>query len=370
MAKKAYHGGAFFNAIGNEFTTLKKAKDIISADVLDAWFDPSPKVLSKIKEHLPFSIKTSPPTQCEGLIKTIAKTRKVPQANIIVGGGSSDLMFAFFPHTLKKKNRVLILDPSYGEYAHIFAHVTKNRIIRHRLRKEDQFKINYADLSRQIEREKPNVVILVNPNSPTGQYWKKQNIIRLTKDFPAALFVIDETYVEYIDKKLSLESEAVKRKNLAIIKSMSKVYALSGARVGYIVAHEKIIDKVASFIPPWSVSLVAQIAGVEALRDRSYYAKKYKETHALRKSMIAELKKINSVTIYDSIANFFLIELLDKRMKADTIIEDLRKKKIYLRDCTSMSTQLKNNFIRVAVKNKEMNKIIVAALKKALTKEK
>ena len=40
MAKKAYHGGAFFNAIGTEFTTLKKAKDIISADVLDAWFDP------------------------------------------------------------------------------------------------------------------------------------------------------------------------------------------------------------------------------------------------------------------------------------------------------------------------------------------
>ena len=59
--KKAYHGGAFFNAIGNDFSTLERAEEIISADVLDAWFDPSPKVISKIKKFLPFSIKTSPP---------------------------------------------------------------------------------------------------------------------------------------------------------------------------------------------------------------------------------------------------------------------------------------------------------------------
>lgn len=366
MAKKAYHGGAFFNAIGNDFATLEKSKEIISADVLDAWFDPSPKVIAKLKKFLPFSIKTSPPTQCEGLIQTISKVRQIPGENIIVGGGSSDLMFAFFPHILKKGDNVLILDPTYGEYAHIFEHVTENKVIRHKLKKENNFKVNYDSLSKQIKKEKPDLVVLVNPNSPTGQYWAKQSVINLTKAFPAILFVIDETYIDYIDKKLSLEKEAVKNKNLVIIKSMSKVYALSGARAGYIVAHGKVINKVSSFIPPWSVSLVAQIAGVEALKDPAYYSKKYKETHELRQNMISELKKIPSVKIYDSIANFFLIELLDKKLNADVIIQKLRKQKIYLRDCTSMSTQFKNNFIRVAVKDKRTNKIIVDALKKAL----
>lgn len=366
MTKKAYHGGAFFNAIGNDFTMLEKADEIISADVLDAWFDPSPKVISKIKQYLSFSIKTSPPTQCEGLIKTISKIRKVPEANIIVGGGSSDLMFAFFPHVLKEDESVLILDPTYGEYAHIFEYVTKNKIFRHKLRKEDGFQINYNDLFEQIEKENPTLVMLVNPNSPTGQYWQRQNILNLVKNFPSILFVIDETYIDYIDKNLSLEKEAVINENLVIIKSMSKVYALSGARAGYIVAHEKTINKVSSFIPPWSVSLVAQIAAVEALKDPAYYSKKYKETHELRQSMISELKKMQSVKIYDSIANFFLIELLDNKLKADVIIQKLRKQKIYLRDCTSMSTQFKNNFIRVAVKDKKTNKIIVDALKKAL----
>jgi histidinol-phosphate/aromatic aminotransferase/cobyric acid decarboxylase-like protein len=366
MAKKAYHGGAFFNAIGNEFATLEKVKDIISADVLDAWFEPSPKVSSKIKEYLSFSLKTSPPTQCEGLIKVISKVRKVPKSNIIVGGGSSDLMFAFFPRILKEDESVLILDPSYGEYAHIFKYITKSRIVRHQLKKEDDFNINYTELAQQIKSESPNLVVLVNPNSPTGKYWGKQHILTLVKRFPKVLFLIDETYIEYIDKNLSLEKEAVKIQNLAIIKSMSKVYALSGARVGYMVAHIKIIDKVTSFIPPWSVSLVAQIAGVEAIKDPVYYSKKYEETHVLRKSMIAELNKIHSIKIYDSTANFFLIELLDKKFRADHIIQKLRKQNIFLRDCTSMSLQFKNNFIRVAVKNKTTNKIIIDALRRLL----
>jgi histidinol-phosphate/aromatic aminotransferase/cobyric acid decarboxylase-like protein len=82
--------------------------------------------------------------------------------------------------------------------------------------------------------------------------------------------------------------------------------------------------------------------------------------------MIAELNKIHSIKIYDSTANFFLIELLDKKFRADHIIQKLRKQNIFLRDCTSMSLQFKNNFIRVAVKNKTTNKIIIDALRRLL----
>ena len=366
MAKKAYHGGAFFNAIGNEFATLNKANKIISADVLDAWFDPSPRVLSKIKAFLSFSLKTSPPTQCEGLVKAIAKKRKIPAANLLVGGGSSDLLFVFFTHMLKGGESVMILDPTYGEYAHILEHVTRSKIVRHRLKKENDFKINYTALSNDLKSIQPDLLILVNPNSPTGQYWDKENIVKLTRLFPKIIFVVDETYIEYIESGLSLEKESIKSKNLVIIKSMSKVYALSGARVGYLTANKKLIDKVAQFIPPWSVSLVAQIAAVEALKDTRYYTKRYKETHRLRQGMIKELTKIKTIKIYDSVANFILIELLYKEHKANAIIAELRRKYIYLRDCSSMSAQFKNNFIRIAIKNKENNLMVIEALKKIL----
>ena len=71
-----FHGGAFFEGIGFEFNNLYEKNNIINADVLDAWFPPAPKIKEIIQSHLPWIIKTSPPTNSEGFIKTIgAKTR-------------------------------------------------------------------------------------------------------------------------------------------------------------------------------------------------------------------------------------------------------------------------------------------------------
>jgi histidinol-phosphate aminotransferase len=361
--KKAYHGGAFFNSIGNDFSKLEKSKEVINADVLDAWFDPTPKAILKLKKYLSWIVKTSPPTRCEGLIDTISKYRKIPKENILVGGGSSDLMFTFFPNILQKKESVLILDPMYGEYAHIFENITKTKIIRYQLESRNNFCINYNSLVKKIKTENPCVIMLTNPNSPTGQYWEKSNIVNLIKEFPDKLFVVDETYIEYIGKQFSLEQEAIKNNNLVIIKSMSKVYALSGARVGYLVANRDITEKISQIIPPWSVSLVGQICAVEALKDEEYYLIKYNETQKLRKKMMNSLKDVSSIKLYDSVANFFLIELIDKKLKADAIVNALREKNVFIRNCNSMSKQFHNNFIRIAVKDDKSNKKIIKELK-------
>lgn len=316
---------------------------------------------------MPEILKSSPPTHCEGLMRVIAKCRGLKIENIIVGGGFSDLMFAFFPNMIKKGEKVLILDPMYGEYAHIFKNVIVANLIRHRLTAVNDFCINIKLLLHDILKYRPKMVVLVNPNSPTGKIIKKSDLLNLIKSIPKNIVVvIDETYIEYVGTLQSLEKEVARRGNLVIIKSMSKVYALSGARVGYIVAHSNILNRISQFIPPWSVSLIGQIAGVEALNDPIYYRKKYQETDNLREKMVAELKNIHSIKVYNSIANFFLIELLGKGLKADEIVLKLRKQKIYLRDCTSMSTQFNNDFIRIAVKDEQTNKIIVNALKEVL----
>lgn len=367
--KKAYHGGKFFEAIGEDFSTLEKWEHVINADVLDAWFDPSPKILEKIKTHLSFIVRTSPPNYSEGLIETISEFRGVPKENILTGGGSSDLIFTFFPNTVGKDDKVLILDPMYGEYQHILENVIGANVIRFFLKKEDDFKINTDLLIEAINNNMPKMVVLVNPNSPTGQYLPKGEILKILKSISREiLFVIDETYMEYIDKNYSLEKDVLSFENLVIIKSMSKVYALSGVRVAYLVANQKITDEISSFLPPWSVNLVGQIAGVEALKDGKYYEEKYQETHQLRKEMIDELLKINSIKIYSSFANFFLIELLDDKMESEEIVERLREQNIYIRNTDSMSSQFGNRFLRVAVKSKESNQKIVTELIKVLSR--
>ena len=88
-----FHGGAFFEGIGVEFNNLAEKNNIISADVLDAWFPPAPKIQEVIQSYLLWIIKTSPPTNSEGFTKTISEHRKINQKSILPGEGSSDVIF-------------------------------------------------------------------------------------------------------------------------------------------------------------------------------------------------------------------------------------------------------------------------------------
>lgn len=365
--KKAYHGGKFFEAIGEDFSTLEKWENVINADVLDAWFDPSPKILEKIKIHLPFLIRTSPPNYSQGLVKTISEVRGVPEENILTGGGSSDLIFTFFPRTVKKDDKVIILDPMYGEYQHILENVLEANVVRFTLNKEDNFVVNADLFIEKINQEIPKMVVIVNPNSPTGQYLSRDEILKIINSIPKNIaFVIDETYMEYVNKEYSMEKDVLEFENLVIIKSMSKVYALSGARAAYMVASKKIIEDISNFVPPWSVSLIAQVAAVEALKDEEYYRGKYQETHQLREEMMNELSKIKSIKMYPSVASFFLFELLAEKT-SEEVVRALHEKNIYIRNTDSMSSQFGNKFLRIAIKNKELNQRVVSELTKILS---
>ncbi len=271
-------------------------------------------------------------------------------------------MFTIFPRLMKKETKILILDPMYGEYAHIFENVTGSQIIRHFLNKENNFVVGIQQLQESIQKTAPDIVVLVNPNSPTGQFHETESYLTLVTMFPQILFVIDETYIDYVQGAKSLELEATKKENLIAIKSMSKAYALSGARVAYMVAHKKIIEKLIAFFPPWSVSLLGQIAWVEALKDPLYYQKKYQETHELRKEMEELLQKKSTIKVYPWVANFVLIELLSNTLSAKTIVKNLRKNNIFIRNCSSMGTSLGDKFLRLAVKDKKTNKALLDAL--------
>lgn len=80
-----HHDGAFFNTVGPEFNHLERRHAIISADALDAWFPPSPKVLAALTEDLPWLLRTAPPTQCEGIIRVLARWRGLAPENLLSG---------------------------------------------------------------------------------------------------------------------------------------------------------------------------------------------------------------------------------------------------------------------------------------------
>jgi len=361
-----YHGGAFFDAIGNEFDDLERRKTIINADVLDAWFDPSPKILEALKTHLPWICKTSPPTDCSGMTKSIANIRGVKVENILAGAGSSDLIFMAFREWLTAKSRVLILDPTYGEYIHVLQNIIGCHVERIDLLKAYNYEL---DTDALIAKASTNFdfIVLVNPNSPTGQHISKTKLETVLNQIPNSTRIwIDETYVEYTGKNQSLEQFATESKNIIICKSMSKVYALSGLRCAYLCAHPYQLEKLKSITPPWAVSLPAQIAAVTALKDEEYYEKCYKQTHTLRDEFTKELLKFKSIEVVPSVANFVLCHLRENGPNAEIVVSKCKEKGLYLRDVSNMGTNFEKHTIRIAIKDRITNQKMLKILKQIL----
>ena len=253
----------------------------------------------------------------------------------------------------------------YGEYAHIFENVLRKNVQRVSQKPECDFRITLDDVVASATSS--DMVVMVNPNNPTGQYLKGDQMIDLLKKLPEhTVLVVDETYIDFVGMDESVERLVVDHKNLIVLKSMSKIYALSGARVGYLAAHVDVIELIRAYIPPWSVSLVGQVAAVEALKSEVYYKERIAQTHKFSYDFSQKLEGIPGLTVYPSCANFILLGIKDTGKNARQICAEINKQNIYIRNATSMSSQFNQDFIRIAVRDRDSNKKIYAALQGAL----
>jgi histidinol-phosphate/aromatic aminotransferase/cobyric acid decarboxylase-like protein len=254
----------------------------------------------------------------------------------------------------------MILDPMYGEYRHVIETLLSARVIPFDVHKEDDFRVDTDGLIASVQEHHPDLLVLVNPNSPTGQYWPRGEALRLLDSIPPSTWIVmDETYIEYAGREQSLESEACTRPRLLVLKSMSKTYALSGMRVGYLVAASSTIRDLAKWIPPWAVSLPAQLAAVEALADEAHYDALYRETHTLREEFTEDLLRNPHITVYPSIANFVLVET---NTSAQSVVAKMCESGIFIRNCDSMGRRFADRFLRIAVKRRAQNLRISEAL--------
>jgi histidinol-phosphate/aromatic aminotransferase/cobyric acid decarboxylase-like protein/GNAT superfamily N-acetyltransferase len=360
-----FHGGAFFTAIGERFDCLERHKRIINADVLDAWFPPSPKVVAALKKHLPWLLRTSPPTACEGLIETIAVTRGVALENILPSAGSSDLIFRAFRQCLTARSHALILDPTYGEYAHVLEKVIGCTVDRLKLSRDNGYEVDPQRLRAALD-DSYDLVVIVNPNSPTGRHLAPETLQPLLREAPPETRIwIDETYVEYAGPNESLEQFAAASENVIVCKSMSKVYALSGARVAYLCAGPHQLEALRAITPPWVVGLPSQLAAVRALQDPDYYNMRYEQTRQLRAQLATRLTHFGW-SIVPGIANFLLCQLPANGPDASTIVRRCRDHGLFLRDAAGMGTDMGSHSLRIAVKDLRTNEQMLRILERVL----
>ncbi|MEV0241606.1 histidinol-phosphate transaminase [Streptomyces sp. NPDC050674] len=362
------HGGASFTAIGADFRTLDRRHEVVAADVLDAWFPPAPGARAVLAEDAGWVARTSPPTGAEGLLAELAAVRGLPPETLAVGAGSSDLIFRAFGRWLTSASRVLLMDPGYGEYAHVTERVIGCRVDRFRLRREEGWRIDPARLSAVVADGAYDLVVVVNPNNPTGRHAPAAELRAAITAAPVRTrWWIDEAYLGYVDPAESLVPFAARDPRVVVCTSMSKTYALSGVRAAYLVAAPDTAAELRRWTPPWALGLPAQLAAVAALRDPVYYTGTLRRTHELRRRLATDLAAVDtSVAIEESVANFLTLTLPPGGPSAASLVAECRRHGVYLRDLSPLSTSYEGRTVRVAVRAPDENARIVGAYRAAL----
>jgi histidinol-phosphate/aromatic aminotransferase/cobyric acid decarboxylase-like protein len=350
------HGGAFFRAIGEDFDQLERRQSVINADVLDAWFPPAPSAVATLSAHLPWLAQTSPPPEGGGLIQTIARVRGIDPETVLLGAGSSDLIYRALRRWLVPGARVLLLDPTYGEYGHVCERLIGCRVERLALARAAGYQVDPGVLRARLADGAFDLAILVNPNNPTGQHLGREELEAVVRNTPPRTrFWVDEAYIDYVGADQSLERFAVNTPNVVVCKSLSKGYALSGLRVAYLCGGPSMLEELRGLTPPWVVSLPAQVAAVRALQEPTYYEACYAATHALRRRLAEGMGGTNRrLQIHPGAANFLLCQLPEDGPDATTVVSQCQAHGLFLRDLTSVGGVLGRHAVRVAVKGEEV----------------
>jgi len=332
---------------GNGSTEVT-CKQIVRADVLDAPFLPSPQVRRACIDAE--TIRTTPPDPTS-LVHAIAEARGVHPNTVLPGPGSSALMYAVFPQWFSEGSKVLLLTPTYAEYPHILHSL--GCIV-----DEVPETVDVANIIRTTG-SKYDGIVLVNPNSPSGNHMTGLESVLQCVDITTRVWV-DETYIDYVGESASLERFASQSPNVVVCKSMSKCYALSGARVAYLVGNGVQLEAILH--PPWWVSRIAQKLAIAALspESRAYYAHEMKKTRDTVAHMIVKLRECGLDTIGRPVASFITCTCPED---ADTLIKDLKKQNVYIRTAKGYP-----NCVRIAAQSPSKTERMIRAIRETLQK--
>ena len=359
--KPCVHGAEVYGAA--EESGLK-SEEILDFSSSVNPLGPSQKALDAITSEFG-RIEAYPDSNSNALRQVLADHfGGISKDNIVVGNGSTELMYLFAEAFLKKGEKALMAAPTFGEYE---SAVRKTGESPKFVRLSGSFQIEAEAFRREMAGVK--LVFLCNPNNPTSKLIPKEN---LTEILDAALaqdilVFLDEDFLEFVDdeKSRSMIGKIGKYPNLFILRSFTKLFGLTGLRCGYGIASKEIIDVMLCAKIPWNVNCLAQAGAVAALKDEQHL----KLTHELIKKEKAwlqqELSQFSGFSFTAPDANFFFIDIRNTNLTANALKHRMLKQGILIRDCSSF-VGLNEFYIRVAVKTHEENVRLIDAFKKAL----
>jgi len=286
-----------------------------------------------------------PEIGAESLSGLLAGKLALDISNISIGNGSVDIIYRIAQAFHNKKS--MIVSPTFSEYSKACSVNEHN--IRH---------CHRENLSVEIDKFQPELVWLCNPNNPDGYCTDRKELQVLFYSYPQVTFIIDQSFEEFTLHETLKADSVLEFKNLFLIYSMTKRYAIPGLRIGYVISSESLIKHLDKFKIPWSVNTLAIETGkyILNMQDTTFDLKSLlNEKNRFQK----EINRLDIFNAQDTHTPFFLVEIL--KGKTPDLKVFLLTEGILIRDATSFENNGKE-IMRLNTLSKDQNDLLITKL--------
>ncbi|WP_159462145.1 histidinol-phosphate transaminase [Halobacillus sp. Marseille-P3879] len=300
-----------------------------------------------------FSLVTQYPDPAnKQLIEILAEVEGVDSRHLLVGNGASELLQLIGRHFAGQK--IVIVEPTFSEYRMI-GHTFGCEIESAFLTEEEDWEL---PVKRIVEKaEEADLVVICNPNNPTGVHYEVNDLLLLLQEIEAYLLV-DEAFYDFVEEEPTLLSYVEKYSNLLVLRSLTKMYAIPGIRVGYLTAGREIIESIAPFQPTWSVNGVAQVVAERCVRDERFRFKTRQFVQSERKRIFPKINDLG-FSITNTSVNYYLLGGCSKL--GETLLPYLLENGIAARH-TYNFPRINGDSLRLCINTKEANDVLVEKL--------
>jgi histidinol-phosphate aminotransferase len=313
---------------------------------------PSPLAIEAAKKSLPDSNRY-PDGSGFYLREALSKKHNIPSANIILGGGSTELIDLSARMVLRPGDSGVT---SYGSFPlyYIAIRATGARYVDVPMR---EYAFDLETMARTLPSD-TKLVFLANPNNPTGTMFTAGELDKFLGKVPEhVLVVLDEAYCDYVERADYSRSIDIVRdgRNMIVLRTFSKVYGLAGLRIGYGVGPAELLDEMNKIRGPFNTSGVAQAAALAAIDDKEHVRRSIESNRAGLAQLSAGLGELG-IKFVPSFANFVLV---DFGFETEAISEEMLRRGVIVRPMRWMGFP---NCIRVSVGTEVENRRFLEVL--------
>lgn len=350
------HGGNIIQF--SEQNSIDK-NDIIDFSSNVNWWGPPVELLELIKNNVN-QIIHYPHITNKILIKRFSEFYELAEEFLITGNGSAELLFLLVD-TLEVES-AYIIEPNFSEYRQA---VEANKLEVKSIigREENNFKVPISEILTTVQDN--SVLFISTPNNPVGYVYTENEILHLAEELGKknSYLFVDEAFIDFV--KPSIASSVIKLidkyKNLIVLRSITKILAIPGLRLGILAANPEMISKMKKVQPPWSVNYFAQLAGENIFHFTDFINESLIRIFEEKKRISQILNYIGFMHRYDSEANFILFKLKNS-MNVSDLQKFLAVQNIMIRNCKNYRG-LDDNYFRIAIRKEKDNNLLIKVIK-------